>query len=148
MLLNGVDQIAKDGLSIPGLRSRGSEGVGLQSSFSDYLAQARNTFGHEKVNSGEDVIRESAKELVATAFLKPMFKMMREDPLRSDVIPISKGEKMFGPMLDAQMAKQMTDRGTYPLVEAIVRSLTRNTSSESAELKDKSDDLNKKSNTI
>jgi len=72
--------------------------------------------------------------------------MMREDPLRSDLIPISKGEKMFGPMLDAQMAKQMTDRGSYPLVEAIVRSLTRNTNSEGVGATDKSDDLSKKSN--
>jgi len=142
MISNGIDQIVKGVMPTPAIKPRSSG----DPSFADYLSEARLTFGHDKVNNQEDVIREGAKELVATAFLKPIFKMMREDPLRSDVLPISKGEKLFGPLLDAKMAEQITDRSHYSLVDAVVRSLTHGTKTKPQHSSEISDGVsNKKS---
>ena len=145
MVIGRIDQLTNSFMPPPAV---GSGGGGRASSFADYLSEARNTFGHDKVDSSEDVLREGAEELVATAFLKPIFKMMREDPLRSDILPVSKGEKLFGPMLDAQMAKQITDQSHYSLVDAVVRSLTRGTKAGGGSESESSDDVhndNKKS---
>ena len=107
-----------------------TDGLGVDESFADYLALARETFNSNgadgtvnEIKNKEDVVRAGARELVATAFFAPLFKLMREDPLRAEVVPMSAGEKMFGPMLHAEFAKEITAKGNFPLVEAIARSL-------------------------
>ncbi len=103
---------------------------GDESSFSGFLQMARETFNSggmgdsaDEIKSEEDVVQAGARELVATAFFEPLFKLMREDPLRSEVVPLSAGEKMFGPMLHTEFAKRITEKGNFPLVQAVARSL-------------------------
>jgi len=101
-------------------RSRAAEG---RAAFQAFLDAARATFGHEGVTDRESAIRKGADELVAQAFFQPIFKMMREDPLRSEVIPISKGENLFGPLLDSELSKRIVEGERFPITGALVRSL-------------------------
>lgn len=88
---------------------------------SKFLGQVGQILGSEAATSPEAAVRKGAEELVASAFFKPIFAMVREDPLRSDVIPMSSGEKMFGPLLDAEFSKRITERADFPITEAIVK---------------------------
>jgi len=96
------------------------------------IEQSRGIFGQnmgqsDRTNSDGDslldALKAGATELVATTFIQPMFAMLRSDPLRSDLFPESSGEKMFGPMLDAELAKKIVSSGNLPLTDAVVRQL-------------------------
>ncbi|MBL1218193.1 MAG: hypothetical protein D8M59_11950 [Planctomycetes bacterium] len=66
-----------------------------------------------------ETVRLAAAELVAGTLIQPMFRMMREDPLNSDLIPVSSGEKAFQQMLDSEMAKHVIQASRLPLVDAL-----------------------------
>ncbi len=96
------------------------------------IEQSRNIFGQNMLQSDSsesaeasslDALKAGATELVATTFIQPMFAMLRNDPLRSELFPESSGEKMFGPMLDAELAKRIVSSGNLPLTNAVVRQL-------------------------
>ncbi len=91
--------------------------------FDAHLAAAKQAFGDASLGDAEDAVRKGANEMLARAFFEPIFKMIREDPLRSDVMPLSSGEKMFGPMLDAHISRSMTEQANFPLAEKLVQSL-------------------------
>lgn len=124
----GTDSVLKrggrEGLGIATANVPG--GVAGSSSFADVLNSARETFSVKGLESAEDLVREGARELVSKAFFEPIFAMMREDPLRSDLVPLSAGEKMFGPLLHSEFAKRIVASGNFPLVDAVVRSLLPN----------------------
>jgi len=73
--------------------------------------------------SPEELLRRSAEELVSMAFLKPMFSMLRSDPLKSDLFGQSKAEKTFAPMLDDEFARRIVSSAQWPIVDAVVRRL-------------------------
>lgn len=89
-----------------------------------FAEESRRLFG-ASAGGGDplEVVRRGAEELVARAFIQPLFKMMRDDPLRSDFIPQSQGEKTFGPLLDAELSKRMVRAARFDLVEAVAREL-------------------------
>ncbi|MFG0328742.1 MAG: hypothetical protein ACF8PN_02480 [Phycisphaerales bacterium] len=102
------------------------ESIHLGSTMNDANARARSQAASLVGSSSNDryeTVRRAAEELVATAFVQPMFKMMREDPLRSDLLPVSAGEKSFGPLLDAELAKRITRSARFDLVDSVARDL-------------------------
>jgi len=124
----GTDSVrTRGGRGVAGTASASvQDGVAASSGFAGILNWARETFSENGLESAEDVVREGARELVSKAFFEPIFAMMREDPLRSDVVPLSAGEKMFGPLLHSEFAKRIVASGNFPLVDAVVRSLLPN----------------------
>lgn len=72
-------------------------------------------------------VRMAAGELVAGTLILPMFRMMRQDPLNSDLIPVSSGEKTFQQMLDSEMARHIVQAARLPLVDALTDRFMRNT---------------------
>ena len=69
-------------------------------------------------------LRGAAEQLVATAFIQPLFQHMRDDPFRSDRFHGGAGEKAFAPLLHTELADRVASAPGWPLVDSIVRSLT------------------------
>lgn len=91
---------------------------------SGFAIQAGRLFGRDAdTDTRIDIVRRGAEELVSTAFIQPVFEMMRQDPLRAELTPLSKGEKTFGPMLDAELSKRIVRSARFPLVDAVARQL-------------------------
>jgi hypothetical protein len=57
--------------------------------------------------SREDKATDAAKQLVATAFLKPMFEMIEKDPLKSDLLHGGFGESAFRDHLHTVLRERM-----------------------------------------
>lgn len=79
--------------------------------------------GLSGTHTAEQMLRRSAEELVSTAFLKPMFAMLRNEPLKSGLFGQSQAEKSFGPLLDGEFARNIVSSAQWPIVDAVVRRL-------------------------
>ena len=66
-----------------------------------------------------DVIRQSAEELVAMTFFKPMLERARQDPFRTDLFHGGFAEDAFGAHLDTIIAQRLTQGVRLPLVDAV-----------------------------
>ncbi len=82
--------------------------------------------GAEDRESRPLIARRGAEELVANALILPAFKMMREDPLRSDLFGKAPGQDAFEGLLDTELAKRMTAKSKFALVDAVARKLLGN----------------------
>lgn len=82
--------------------------------------------GAEDLESRPLIARRGAEELVANALILPAFKMMREDPLRSDLFGRAPGQDAFEGLLDTELAKRMTAKAKFALVDAVARKLLGN----------------------
>lgn len=82
-------------------------------------------FGRELVRTQEDVARRGAEELVANALILPAFKMMREDPLQSDLLGKAPGQEAFESMWDQEIANRLARSAQLPLVDSVARRLLR-----------------------
>jgi len=82
-----------------------------------------NLFDVDQVENEEEAVRRAVEELVSRAVVQPMFQMMRNDPLKSDLIPKSSGEETFGTMLDAKLANRIVHRSNWPLIDSLTSSL-------------------------
>lgn len=93
-----------------------AEGAQKSQNFAQQLRQAAGP------RWTRDQIREVAGEFVAIAFFDPLFKQIREDPLRSDLFSGGRGEEVFQPQLHAELSRRMAHARSMPLVEAITES--------------------------
>ena len=72
--------------------------------------------------SDEQKLREAASDFEAI-FAQQMLKSMREATLKSDLIKVSEGERVFREMLDQHRSEQLADSGLLGLGEMIYKQL-------------------------
>jgi flagellar protein FlgJ len=72
--------------------------------------------------SDEQKLREAASDFEAI-FAQQMLKSMREATLKSDLIKVSEGERVFREMLDQHRSEQLADSGGLGLGEMIYKQL-------------------------
>ena len=70
-------------------------------------------------------LREATAQFVATAFLTPMLKQVRNDPFKSELFHGGQGEKIFGAQLDEQMADEIASSPSFPLVDHLYEHFAR-----------------------
>jgi len=87
--------------------------------FSDSLASA---LGGERSRAGQDP-REAAEELVAITLIQPILAQLRESEMAAEPFAPSEGEKQFGALYDAEIARQMVQSQSFPLVDALARQM-------------------------
>lgn len=95
---------------------------GTESMFKSEYARV---FTGANTDNDYEVAKRAAEEMVSNIFIKPIFSMMRNDPLKSDLVAVSSGEKTFGPMLDGEFAKNIVNKAHFPLIDAVASSLLR-----------------------
>ncbi len=64
-------------------------------------------------------LREVTAQFVATAFLMPMLKQVREDPFKTEMFHGGQGEKVFGAQLDQTLADRIAQSPAFPLVDRL-----------------------------
>lgn len=67
--------------------------------------------------------RKAAEEFVSIAFVEPILRSMRESNHAEGPFAPTAAEKSFGPLLDAEIAKQIVAHERYGLVDAVARQL-------------------------
>lgn len=74
-----------------------------------------------------EMLQEAAGQLVADAFILPLLQTMHDSPLRPQSGPFAAGtaEKRFMPLLDQQFADRVTQSNHFPLVDSVVRHLSK-----------------------
>ena len=72
--------------------------------------------------SDEQKLREAASDFEAI-FAQQMLKSMRDATLKSDLIKVSEGERVFREMLDQHRSEQLADSGSLGLGEMIYKQL-------------------------
>lgn len=68
----------------------------------------------------ETQIRESAEQLVASAFVLPMLQQLRESPFETEMFGAGQGEKLFRQRLDTMLADRIAGSPGFPLVDTLV----------------------------
>ena len=114
----GVDmeRVLAHGVGVPTLDDRS---LMDDRAFSRVLGLEMN----EGQKRGVDEGREAARDLVATAFITPLLKMIRSDPFKSDLFHGGQGEEAFGAMLDQSIAPGLADQVAPGLVDSIYAKL-------------------------
>lgn len=70
-----------------------------------------------------DDARKAAEEFVAIAFVQPILKEVRESNQAAPPFGPTEAEKAFGPLLDAEIARQVVAKERYGLVDRVARQL-------------------------
>lgn len=67
--------------------------------------------------------RKAAEEFVSIAFVEPVLRSLRESNHAPEPFAPTEAEKTFGPLLDAEISKQIVAHERYGLVDAVARQL-------------------------
>ncbi len=67
--------------------------------------------------------RRAAEEFISATLIEPILKMSREHNHAAPPFGPTPAEKSFGPMLDAEIARNIVARERYGLVDAVARQL-------------------------
>lgn len=67
--------------------------------------------------------REAAEELVAITLIQPVLAKLRESEMGAEPFAPSDGEKRFGALYDAEIARRMVKSRSFPLVDALARQM-------------------------
>lgn len=114
-----------DGLTPAALRDRfgpagvSSEVSGRQSAFAAALGRARET------GDGKSKAREAAEQLVATTFIQPILKRMRDSSQAAPPFAPTRAEKQFGSILDSTLAGRIVQKADWSLVDRIERDMNQ-----------------------
>jgi len=73
----------------------------------------------------EDVARQGAEQLVASALVMPILSMLRENSRLEEPFAPGPAERRFGPMLDQHVADHIVRNANFPLVDRLTDQLTR-----------------------
>ena len=92
--------------------------------FAESLSAALDKNKDDKQTPDEQQAREAAQQLVASAFLAPLMRMMREGPFQADFLEAGPGRDAFEQMLHTRLADHMVERMELPIVDAVQRFVT------------------------
>lgn len=73
----------------------------------------------------EQQAREAAQQLVASAFLLPLMRELRERPFEAEFLKAGPGRDAFEQKLHTRLADHMVERMELPIVEAVQRFVTQ-----------------------
>lgn len=118
--MEGVSDISTSatGLSSGSLTQRSGD-------FSDSLTTA---MGGERDRTARDP-RDAAEELVAITLVQPILAQLRESDWAAEPFAPSDGEKRFGALYDAEIARRMVKSSSFPLVDALARQMRERSAS-------------------
>ena len=85
----------------------------------DFAGVLRGVRGAEE----RQAARAAAGQLVASTFILPVLAELREDSFLTGPFAPDFGERQFQPLLDQQIADQVTRGANLPLVDVIVNQL-------------------------
>ncbi len=86
---------------------------------------ARVTPASNAGSSVEERAREAAASFVATVFVAPVFKMLRESGGAAPPFAPTNAEKQFQSMLDSRLSEDVVRSARFPLVDRIAADLLR-----------------------
>lgn len=92
--------------------------AGDQDEFASVLART-TTAG----KTPEEITREGAESLIATALVGPIFKRMRESSMAAAPFAPNSAERTFRAMQDATFAQRLVKSTRWPLVDAVAQRL-------------------------
>ena len=104
------------------LKSMSSTPSGVGTPFSTVMA-ARSGAADRSSMKGQDLARQTAQELVATALVQPLLARLRHDPLKSDLFHGGQAEDIFGQQLDTILSDRIVQGSRLPVVDAVYRTL-------------------------
>lgn len=81
--------------------------------------------GEERKEISEQEARQAAQQLVASAFLQPMLKQMRESGFKTEYFDNGPGQDAFNQQLHTALADRMVERMDLPVVDAVTRFVTQ-----------------------
>ena len=84
-------------------------------SFDDLLTAAR------RAGNGEAEVRQTAEQLVATAFIAPVLKQIRESSQAEPPFAPTPAEKQFGSILDTRTAEEIVRSANLPIVDRLTQ---------------------------
>lgn len=117
-----IDQLASLAPDL-GAVARRAAGASVRAGFEHLLDKARSA----EQNTTPSEARTTAQQLVATTFIVPILRQMRESSHAPAPWGPTTAEKNFGPMLDAKIADQIVSASDMPIVERITNTILRNT---------------------
>jgi len=94
----------------------------------DHTTSASFSLNADRLTAPTDAdARSAAEEFVAVAFIEPILHALRESNHAAAPFGPTAGEKAFGPLLDAEIARGIVARERYGLVDAVARGLRTDT---------------------
>lgn len=91
-----------------------------QAAFGEVLARARS-----ERKAPEEEARGAAEQLVATAFIGPVFRGLRESNNAAAPFKPNAAERSFGQMLDTTLAQRMVSSARWGLVDSVAQKLLK-----------------------
>lgn len=73
----------------------------------------------------EQVARRSAEEFVASTLIVPVLKALRAQNSAAPPFAPGEGERLFGPLLDEEIAVRISRAERFPLVDRLARDLLK-----------------------
>lgn len=106
----------------PGLTPVGGPGPARTVDFGRVLASMKD---RQASASPQEAARRSAEEFVASSLIVPVLKALREQ--NSAAAPFAPGdsERLFGPLLDEEIAVRIARAKRFPLVDRLAQDLLR-----------------------
>lgn len=101
-----------------------------QVDFGRVLARASE---REPGSSPEAAARRAAEEFVASALITPVLKALREQNSAAPPFAPGDGERLFGPLLDEEIAFRISRAERFPLVDRLARDLLKHGSADAPE---------------
>lgn len=122
------------------MTSAGTAGAGLRdaiATLADGPGAEGNTGGMDARRSFAEILsiadrgplatkptaREAAEAFVAVALVQPMLAAARESSWAAPPFAPTQGEKQFGALMDAHVAREVTRAARFPLVERLARQM-------------------------
>ncbi len=97
----------------------------------DFSASLSAALGGKENRAARDP-RQAAEELVAITLVQPILSQLRESDLGAEPFAASEGEKRFGALYDAEIARRIVSSGRFPLVDALARQMRERSESAGA----------------
>lgn len=104
-----------------GAEGGGGEVLGRQSAFAAALGRAK-----AKGDQASQA-REAAEQLVATTFIQPILKRMRDSSQAAPPFAPTQAEKQFGSILDSTLAGRIVKKADWSLVDRIATDMSKRT---------------------
>ncbi len=103
---------------MPAATRRGAPG------FAESLASTLKP-GDDEKQAQQQQAREASQQLVASAFLTPLFDQLRNSGFKTKYFDGGQGEDAFMQRLHTRLADRMVQRGNLPIVDAVARFVTQ-----------------------
>lgn len=92
-------------------------------SFAWMLAGAAGSRGAKR--TPEQSARAAAEEFISVALVQPILQQLRSQNQAAEPFAPGDAERSFGAIFDAEIARRITQRADFPLVESVARALLR-----------------------